>query len=122
MSKECACARDAIILLDRLEIFQKEIISEEPVVPFTKKDFDFLRVAINAVQDFCNADLKQISDNIDLAENYWNKGEKEAASGELWKSRFGIKTEILKCSHNPFFMRQKRRIEMLEEEKKKKGD
>lgn len=106
MSEKCACARDAIILLDRLEIFQKELISEEPVVPFTEKDFDFLRVAINAVQDFCDADLKQISDNVNLAEEYWKNGEKEAASGELWKSRFGIKTKILECSSNPFLARQ----------------
>ncbi|GAH72703.1 unnamed protein product, partial [marine sediment metagenome] len=75
-------------------------------------------VAINAVQDICDTDLKQISDNVDLAEEHWKKGEKEAASGELWKGRFGFKTKILECASNPVLFRQARRAAVVKEKKK----
>lgn len=104
--KKCACAIDAIILLDRLDIIEKELLKkhtehkiDEPYVPIEKIDFDYLRVAAKSVQFRCDMDVKDIIKTIDVAEMHWDSGKWFDAYRNIYDAKLETKRKILECSN-----------------------
>jgi len=104
--EKCACAIDAIILLDRLDIIEKELLKkhtehkiDEPYVPIEKIDFNYLRVAAKSVQFRCGTNVKDVTDKIDVAEMQWDRGKWFDAYKNIYDAKVETKREILECSN-----------------------